>query len=78
MSLGPSMLLALNWWMDPQKLETGNLFLPVDWKVITTDGSLTGWGVMLGSLLVQGTRSPQERVLPINRSKEQSTEVSRK
>lgn len=41
-------------------------FLPAVWNIVTTDASLSLWGAILRSLLVQGMWSPQESFSPIN------------
>lgn len=48
------------------KVENRENFSPFSWKVLMMDASLTGGGGVLDCLSVQGTWSPQEKLMPIN------------
>lgn len=52
--------------MLPQTFDTGKYFLPISWKTVLTDACLSGWEGVVDHLSVQGTWSPQERLMPIN------------
>lgn len=40
-SLAPGVLLNLNWWMVSRNLKNGKSFLPVIWRIVTANASLS-------------------------------------
>lgn len=57
---------SLSWWLRNAVLGLRKYFLPISWKNLITDSSLTGIRGVLDILLVQGTQSPDESCFPIN------------
>lgn len=66
MSLRLKVRQSLSWWMITKNLVKGKSFLPVVWRVVRSDASLSGWGAVLEEATVQGRWSWRERSLPIN------------
>lgn len=63
----PVVLDSLQWWMCPQNVCQGILFVwPSPTKSVVTSASLLGWWVHLGLLKVHGLWSVQEVLLHIN------------
>ncbi|KAM4796078.1 guanylate cyclase soluble subunit beta-2-like [Rhinophrynus dorsalis] len=54
-SLPLHVVLSLSWWLDLSNLTKGRHFLITFWTTVTTDVSLSGWGVILGHLNAQGS-----------------------
>lgn len=66
-TIPPSTLGSLNWWLTPSLVYAGLPFHPPQPSVsLMTDASSLGWGAHLGSLRTQGLWSPQELTLHIN------------
>ncbi|CAJ0958245.1 unnamed protein product [Ranitomeya imitator] len=57
---------SLHWWLKPTSLAKGKSFLTGQWKVLTTDASLTGWGAVHLHHRAQGKWFPVEATMPIN------------
>lgn len=43
---------ALTWWISNTVLELGKFFLPVSWKVLMMENSLSGWCRVLDTVFV--------------------------
>lgn len=66
MIITPKARGSLVWWLVDQNLIQGRSLLPLSWKVVTTDASLSGWGAVMESSTVQRKWTLKEQGLPIN------------
>lgn len=62
-SLSSQARRSLKWW---KQVKDGRSLIQPSWILLTTDASLLGWGAHLEELQVQGSWSPQERLMSSN------------